>query len=101
MQNGLAVLFPAWIRLGSTVSTGVEALGQNLLATLANMLSLVLSLIVPTIVAFVAVKYLMISGALAIAATIIFASAMLALEIYAVMGYLSRAFAKAEPPSTA
>lgn len=101
MQNGLAVLFPAWIRLGSTVSTGVEALGQNLLATLANMLSLVLSLIVPTIIAFVAVKYLMISGALAIAATIIFASGMLALEIYAVMGYLSRAFARAEPPSTA
>ena len=37
IQNGIAVLFPAWIRLGPAVSTGVEALGQNVLATVANL----------------------------------------------------------------
>lgn len=101
MQNGLAVLFPAWMRLGSTVNTGIEMLGQNLMATLANMFSLVLALIVPLAIAFIAVRYLLVTGTLAIALTIVFASAVLALETYGVLGYLARAFAKAEPASNA
>lgn len=37
IQNATAVLFPAWVRLGPVVSVGVEALGQNLLATVATL----------------------------------------------------------------
>ena len=97
MQNALAVLFPAWMRLGSAVNTGVEALGQNLIATMANLLSLAFALIVPLVVAFIAVQYFMLTGALATAATIIFTSGALALETFGVIHYLGNAFSKAEP----
>ncbi|HEY4303344.1 MAG TPA: putative ABC exporter domain-containing protein [Gemmatimonadaceae bacterium] len=97
IQNGLAVMFPAWMRLGSAVSTGVEALGQNLIATMASLLSVAFALIVPLIIGVIAVKYFMLSGAVATAATIIFASVVLALETYGVMQYLARVLAKAEP----
>jgi hypothetical protein len=97
IQNGLAVMFPAWMRLGSQVSTGVEALGQNLIATMASVLSLVFALIVPLVIGLIAVRYFMLSGAVATAATIIFASGVLALETYGVLQYLARVFAKAEP----
>jgi hypothetical protein len=97
IQNGLAVMFPAWMRLGSAVSTGVEALGQNLIATMASILSLVFALIVPLLIGLIAVRYFMLSGAVATAGTIIFASCVLALETYGVMQYLARVLAKAEP----
>jgi hypothetical protein len=101
MQNGLAVLFPAWMRLGSTVNSGVEALGQNLISTMANLLSLAFALIIPLVVAFIAVRYFMLSGALATAAVTIFTSAALAVETYAVINYLGKAIVKAEPQSNA
>jgi ABC-2 type transport system permease protein len=97
IQNGLAVMFPAWMRLGSTVSTGVEALGQNLIATMASVLSLAFALIVPLVIGLIAVRYFMLSGAVATTATIIFASGVLALETYGVMQYLARVLGKAEP----
>jgi hypothetical protein len=97
IQNGLAVMFPAWMRLGSTVSTGVEALGQNLIATMASVLSLAFALIVPLLIGLIAVRYFMLSGAVATTGTIIFASAVLALETYGVMQYLARVLGKAEP----
>jgi hypothetical protein len=49
IQNGAALLFPAWVRLGPD-SGGVEAIGQNLLFTLAAMVVLVLSLLLPLVV---------------------------------------------------
>jgi hypothetical protein len=99
IQNGLAVMFPAWMRLGSQVSTGVEALGQNLIATMASILSLAFALIVPLVIGFVAVRYFMLSGAVATYGTIVFASVVLALEAYGVMQYLARVLEKAEPAS--
>ncbi len=97
IQNGLAVMFPAWMRLGSSVSTGVEALGQNLIATMASVLSLGFALIVPVIIGLIAVRYFMLNGAVATTGTIIFASGVLALETYGVMRYLAGVLAKAEP----
>jgi hypothetical protein len=97
IQNGLAVMFPAWMRLGSAVSTGVEALGQNLIATMASIFSLVFALVIPLVIAFIAVRYFMLSGAVATVGIIVFASATLALETYGVMQYLARVLAKAEP----
>jgi hypothetical protein len=99
IQNGLAVMFPAWMRLGSAVSTGVEALGQNLIATAASILSLVFALIVPLLIGLIAVRYFMLSGAVATVGTIVFASAVLALETYGVLGYLATVLSKAEPAS--
>ncbi|MGH7581906.1 MAG: putative ABC exporter domain-containing protein [Gemmatimonadales bacterium] len=46
VQNGIALLFPAWVRLG-TDSGGVEVIGQNLLVVFGSIFALVLALIPP------------------------------------------------------
>jgi hypothetical protein len=97
IQNGLAVLFPAWMRLGSAVSTGVEALGQNLIATMANVLSLAVALVLPLIIAFVGVRFLHLSGGVAIAATIIVTAIVLAVETIGAVRFVAKAFSRAEP----
>jgi ABC-2 type transport system permease protein len=51
IQNGAALLFPAWVRLGSGRMAGVEALGQNLLMMIAFFTLLCVTLIVPVTIA--------------------------------------------------
>ena len=51
IQNGAAVLFPAWVQLGSGRAGGVEALGQNMLAIIAHLLVLGVALLTPALVA--------------------------------------------------
>jgi hypothetical protein len=97
MQNGLAVFFPGWMRLGTAVSTGVEALGQNFIAMIASVVSLALALIVPSLIVFVVVQYLGLSGSVAIAATLIVSAAVLAAETYGAIQLVGRALARAEP----
>jgi hypothetical protein len=101
IQNGTAVLFPSWIRLGPAVNTGVEALGQNLLASIANLVSLGVALIVPAIIAVGAISVLGPPRAFTLTILIIIASAVLAAETYFALRLLGRAFAKAEPLSGA
>jgi ABC-2 type transport system permease protein len=100
IQNGIAVLFPAWIRLGPAMNTGVEALGQNVLATMANLVSLAVALALPALVAFLAVGVLGQPPAIALALVIIVAAVILAAETYGVLRLLGRALAKAEPFQT-
>lgn len=47
IQNGAALLYPAWVRLGGGRTAGVEALGQNLLMIIASVALLSLTLILP------------------------------------------------------
>lgn len=47
IQNGAALLYPAWVRLGSGRPGGVEALGQNLLMMIAFVALLALTLVLP------------------------------------------------------
>jgi hypothetical protein len=51
IQNGAALLYPAWVRLGSGRSGGVEALGQNLLMMVAFVALLSLTLVLPAALA--------------------------------------------------
>ena len=97
IQNGTAVLFPTWIRLGPAVSTGVEALGQNLLSSVANLFSLAVALIIPVLVAGGAISVLGPPRAAALTLLIIVASCVLAAESYFALRLLGRAFEKAEP----
>jgi ABC-2 type transport system permease protein len=101
IQNATAVLFPAWVRLGPQVSTGVEALGQNLLATIATLIALALSLVVPVTVSWVAVFWLHETRAVGLALILIISAGILAAETYAAMGLLGRALSRAEPLQTA
>jgi ABC-2 type transport system permease protein len=45
VQNGLAVLFPAWAMIGATRTRGVEVMGQRLLLQAGILLSLLLALL--------------------------------------------------------
>jgi ABC-2 type transport system permease protein len=100
IQNATAILFPAWIRLGPQVSTGVEALGQNLLATVATLVALALSLIVPAIMSWIAVVWLHETRAVGLALVLVISAGILAAEAYAAIGFLGGALAKAEPLQT-
>jgi len=47
IQNGAALLFPAWVRLGPGRPGGIEVLGQNMLMIVGFLAVLALTLIVP------------------------------------------------------
>ncbi len=103
IQNGMAILFPAWIRLGAAVSTGVEALGQNVLAMVANLFTLLLALIPPTFFAAVTYQFLHSFGFGRVAtvwAPMVMAAIVLGMETHAAMLYLGRALTRAEPLQT-
>ncbi|HTE45755.1 MAG TPA: putative ABC exporter domain-containing protein [Gemmatimonadaceae bacterium] len=100
IQNGTAVLFPGWVRLGPTVSTGVEALGQNVLATISNFFSLAIALVIPLGVGWIVVAWMQRSQPVSLALVIIAAAAILGIETYAVIRILGRALARAEPSQT-
>ena len=51
IQNAAALLYPAWVRLGTGRPGGVEALGQNLLMMVAFMTLLALTLALPVALA--------------------------------------------------
>jgi hypothetical protein len=50
VQNGFAVMFPAWVTVGSSRSRGVDVMGQRLLMMAGNLLTLLLSLLPAAIV---------------------------------------------------
>jgi ABC-2 type transport system permease protein len=50
IQNGAALLYPAWVHLGSGRAAGVEVLGQNLLMMVAFMATLALVLVLPAVI---------------------------------------------------
>jgi hypothetical protein len=101
IQNGTAVLFPAWVRLGPVVSTGVEALGQNLLISMANLLGLTLGLILPLLVAFVALDMVPAGRAVRLMVVIVVAAVVLVAETYSAMRVIGRALSRAEPSQSA
>ena len=103
IQNGMAILFPAWIRLGASVSTGVEALGQNVLAMVANLFTLLLALIPPTFLAALTYEFLSHvynGGVFVLWLPMIVAAVILGMETYAAMLFLGRALTRAEPLQT-
>lgn len=103
IQNGMAIMFPAWIRLGSAVSTGVEALGQNVLAMIANLFTLLVALIPSTVLAaltYSIMKQLHQPRILVLWAPMVVAAVILGLETYASMLFLGRALTRAEPLQT-
>ncbi|MDQ3137999.1 MAG: putative ABC exporter domain-containing protein [Gemmatimonadota bacterium] len=51
IQNGAALLFPAWVHLGAGRPGGVEALGQNMLMIVAYAATLGLALAMPGVLA--------------------------------------------------
>jgi hypothetical protein len=50
VQNGIAIVFPAWVAIGANRARGIEATGQRLLMMIGNLLALLLSLLPGAIV---------------------------------------------------
>ncbi len=50
VQNGIAIVFPGWVSIGSNRAQGIEATGQRLLMMAGNLITLVLSILPGAIV---------------------------------------------------
>ncbi len=95
--NGTAVLFPAWIQLGPAGPGGVEVMGQTLIATVGSMLVLVLLLVIPALLGAVGFYMVRSSPAAGVVVACVVGGIVLALESYAMIVGLGRAFERAEP----
>lgn len=100
IQNGAALLYPAWVHLGSGRPAGVEALGQNLLMMTAFIVLLALTLLLPASIA--GGTFLLLSPALeswaAIPATVL-ALGIMAFEAALIVDWLGRIFERTDPAS--
>jgi hypothetical protein len=100
IQNGAALLYPAWVRLGSGRPGGVEALGQNLLMMVAFVALLAVALALPVGIAgggFLLLRPA-IDGWAVFPATLI-ALGIMAYEAALMVGWLGRLFERTDPAS--
>jgi hypothetical protein len=93
VQNGLAVLFPAWITVGASRSRGIDAMGQRLLMLAAILLTLLASVLPGTIlaVAFAGLVYWL-TGTVLIVAPAVIVAAVVAGECWLATEGLGRVF---------
>jgi putative ABC exporter len=101
IQNGAALLYPAWVRLGSGRPGGVEALGQNLLMTVAFVALLAAALVVPAVIsggAFLLLRPVL-SGWAVLPATALALGAM-AFEAALMVDWLGGIFERTDPTAT-
>jgi putative ABC exporter len=98
IQNAAALLYPAWVRLGSGRPGGVEALGQNLLMTIAFVALLAVTLALPAAISGGA--FLLLRPALgnwaALPATAL-ALGTMAFEAALLVDWLGRVFERTDP----
>ncbi len=97
LHNGLALLFPGWVKLGERGPSGIEATGQMMLTSIATLLGLALLLFLPAVgatMAFVAARAELGTGVLLAG---LVAAALLALETWAMIHALGGAFERVEP----
>ena len=99
IQNGAALLFPAWVKLGTAKSGGVEVLGQSILTMVASLVVQVLAMLPPAIAgvaAHFAVMMLFPDGILPIVAGVAIGLIALAIEVAVTMMMLGEVFERGE-----
>ena len=98
IQNGAALLYPGWVRLGSGRPAGVEALGQNMLMMVVFVALLAVTLLLP--VAIGGGAFLLLRGAIngwaALPATVLVLGTM-AFEAALLVEWLGRLFERTDP----
>ncbi len=97
IHNGLALLFPGWVRLGEQGGAGVEAMGQMMLTSAITLFMLALLLIVPALAAAVTYFSLRLPLAASIVAVGIVAGVALTIEGYLLAGVLGSSLDRLEP----
>jgi hypothetical protein len=98
IQNGAALLFPAWAHLGAGRPGGVEALGQNMLVIVAYAALLAAALALPTVLAaamLTALEGIIGWWAAAPAALVLLVGA--AAESVLLLGWLGKIFERTDP----
>jgi hypothetical protein len=97
IHNGLALLFPGWVRLGEQGGAGVEAMGQMMLTSLITLFMLAVLLIVPALAAGVVYFALHLPLAASIVAMGTVAGIALVIEGYLLAGALGGSLDRLEP----
>jgi ABC-2 type transport system permease protein len=98
IQNGAALLYPAWVHLGSGRPGGVEALGQNFLMMVAFVALLALVLAPPVVIA--GGTFLLLRPALdtwAVVPSFVLALGVIAYEAALMVEWLGRLFEQTDP----
>jgi len=100
IQNGAALLFPAWVKIGTAKSGGVEVLGQSILTMLASLIALALALLPPGIMAvaaFAGIQFVFEDAFLAATiVAIVLGLVTLAFEVGMAMSLLGEVFERGE-----
>jgi hypothetical protein len=98
IQNGAALLFPAWVHLGSNRPGGVEALGQNMLIMVAYSALLGLGLALPGLLALLVLALLRsAAGWWALAPAVLVLLGGVAVEAAALLRWLGGVFESTDP----
>jgi hypothetical protein len=98
IQNGAALLYPAWVHLGSGRAAGVEALGQNLLMVIAFVALLTVTLLLPVTIG--GGMYLLLRTGLgdwALIPAALAALGIIAFEAALMLDWLGRIFERTDP----
>ncbi|MCU0648083.1 MAG: hypothetical protein MUF00_08815 [Gemmatimonadaceae bacterium] len=98
VQNGAALLFPAWVRTGPQ-QRGLEALGQNLLTTAATLVLVLLGSFYPAIVGCIVALFLWrpLGGSWALVPALVAAFAVVLLQLVPAVRALGTLFDRIEP----
>lgn len=98
IQNGGAILFPAWVRSGPDRAGGVEALGQNMLLIVAQIAIITVLMVVPATVAsgLYALLWPALGGWAEIGRAAVFLG-MMAFESYILVGWLGGVLERTDP----
>ncbi|MDB4892062.1 MAG: hypothetical protein JWL61_3917 [Gemmatimonadetes bacterium] len=97
IHNGLALLFPGWVRLGEQGGAGVEAMGQMMLTSFITLFMLAALLVVPALAAGAVYYALHLPLAAAIVAMGIVAGIALMIEGYLLAAALGGSLDRLEP----
>jgi hypothetical protein len=98
VQNGLAVLFPAWVAVGASRARGIDAMGQRLLMLAGLLLTLAVSLL-PGALAAAAVAFLayQMTGAILILVPAVIVAAVVTGECWLAIEGLGRVLERTDP----
>ena len=98
VQNGLAVLFPAWVAVGASRSRGIDAMGQRMLLLAGMLLALVVSLVPGIVVAgMFAVAAYLVTGAVMVVAPALIVSVVVLAECWLAIEGLGRVLDRTDP----
>ncbi len=101
LQNGAALLFPGWVRVG-TVRGGLETLGQSMLTALAYITALLLASVIPAVGATgVGVVVAPLLGVWSILPAALGAALLLVAEGWILSVWLGTVYERLDPPGAA